>query len=157
MKTDPYTPPSSPAGEGNISSSYSVLVSVLSWLQWSILTIFILLIYTFAYRINPDKNHWALDLTGVIILAILLPLSIFFGVFLFKKLSNPWLRLIVYGVGLFGVFMLIACGFFAVLSGDHILVILGIIGLILHCPLINKKANKSLHPTANRLEVDGVV
>ena len=150
MNTDPYTPPISSEEASPRSSSHSTLVSVLRWLQWSILSLLILLIYTFAYRIDPERDHWSLDLTGVIILVMLLPVSFFFGVFLFKKLSNPWLSLFVYGLGLFGIFFLISCGFFAVLRGDYTLICVGILGLVTHCPLINKKANKSLHPTVNR-------
>ncbi len=153
MNTDPYTPPSSPAGGNENSSRYSPFFSVLSWLQWIILAMSILIIYTFSYRIDPDRNHWALNLTGIIMLMVLLPLALFFGVFLFRKLSNPWFRLLVYGLGLLGIFTLFSCGFFAVLSGDYSLVAVGLIGLIMHCPLINKRANKSAHTTAGSAPV----
>lgn len=139
MNTDLYTPPSLPSVAAKNFNSRSALVSVLRWLQWSILSMAVLIIYTFAYLNDPNKNHWKLDIVGVTALAILLPVSFFFGVFLFKKLSNPWLSVLVYGLGLLTVFWLISCGFFAVLSGDYTVAIVGVIALMMHCPLINRK------------------
>lgn len=139
MTPDPYTPPSYSLDADNVvkySRSHLIVVKILKWLAWSMLIILTLLVYTFAYRVNPDTNHWAVDLTGVIILIVLLPLSLFVGLFLLKKIANPWLNVLVYSFGLFVSFLLISCGFFAVLSGGYPLIIMGVIALLLYCPVI---------------------
>lgn len=138
MNADPYTPPSSSL-EADKTVKYSkgsiILTQILKWLAWSMWIILTLLVYTFAYRANPDTNHWAVDLTGVIILVVLLPLSLFLRFFLLRKIANPWVNALIYGFGLFLTFLLISCGFFAVLSGGYPLIIVGVIALLLYCPL----------------------
>lgn len=140
--TNPYSSPNSSTADGEKPNSFSVIVSVVTWTLWTLLAMMILMLYMFAFKSDEGRNHWALNMVGVASIAIFLSIALFFGVFLFRKLSNPWLRLLVYGLGLVGVLMLMSCGFFAVTCGDYTLIISGLIGLFLHCPLINRKANR---------------
>ncbi len=150
MNTNPYDPPASESKASSsigTSSTSSLIVNFFKWAQWSLLSFFVLLVLMFSYKIDPEKNHWALNITGIAILIIFIPLSLSVGLILLKRIANPWLNVIIYGFGLFITFVFISCGFFAVLSGDFTVLLTSFICLLLYCPLINNKlTSRSTRP-----------
>lgn len=74
------------------------------------------------------------------ILAFLLPIALALRLYVIRKVKNIWGKLITYGFGLFVSELMILCGFFAVMSGDFLLITVGSIMTLIYFPATVKIA-----------------
>ncbi len=115
-------------------SNRTFIAKALMWIIW-ILTIFsMMVLFLYAYRIDPDKDHWAIDSMVVTTLAIFMPIALALRFFIIKKVKNIWLKLITYGFGLFISELIIIVGYFAVIRGDFTLISAGAAMILLYFP-----------------------
>jgi len=112
----------------------NLTLNILTWLIWFSLLLSIGVLLAFAYSPDPDSNHWIFDYTWLIALVILLLIPLSLRFLIFPRLKNPWLRFLVFIVGVFFANTIAVVGMFSLLEGQQSFILVGVVTLFLFFP-----------------------
>jgi len=112
----------------------NLTLNILTWLIWFSLLLSIGVLLAFAYSPDPDSNHWIFDYTWLIALVILLLIPLSLRFLIFPRLKNPWLRFLVFIVGVFFANTITVVGMFSLLEGQQSFILVGVVTLFLFFP-----------------------
>ncbi len=113
---------------------HRIVVSVLMWLLWCWLLLGVAVLLTFAYMPAPESQLWMLGFNWWIVLAVLLavPLGLRFGVV--PRFRNPWWIFLFFCISLFLSYSVSVIGMFALLHGQQVYILAGVVSIFLFCP-----------------------
>jgi hypothetical protein len=115
-------------------SNRTFIAKSIIWIAWVLIIFGIMVLYSFAYNTDRVKDHWGIDSVVIGVLVFLLPTSLALRFFVINKIQNLLLKITLYLIGLALSEFIILCGFFAVMSGDFLLLCVGAFMSLLYFP-----------------------